>query len=361
MGMGRRMSVDGGNAVRQSAQRVEELIKERQEEAANRPKKFLQRFGCKFLVRIKYVHTVNGVTHNEFRFGVMNDKIRWPDLDKWVRKWLTLEGGPKLVIGYLLPDIGTPVEMKQASDLRDFIDEYWTAHPRELHVTTVLDMLEQSTEKHKVARQIFDSMDADGDGTLTIEEFKAAFTSVQDNLGDVSSKDLAAYSWVQFLAADSDRSGGIDFNEFVKWWNALQVFVKLTITSETKLEQAKTAVREKYVEAESDKRMISDILADGGNLLLDAKSHKPGVTLRFDAEACADEDVRSLRVHAKTLIPEKVAHFDDATRGAGCDGDIRVSRQDHHFNLPPQSSQPCLPAAAGTTTTWRRCPTSTRE
>ena len=48
--------------------------------------------------------------------------------------------------------------------LRDFIDEYWTSHPRELQVTTVLDMLEQSSEKQKVARQIFDSMDADGDG-----------------------------------------------------------------------------------------------------------------------------------------------------------------------------------------------------
>jgi Ca2+-binding EF-hand superfamily protein len=43
-------------------------------------------------------------------------------------------------------------------------------------VTTLGDLLQNNMEREEAAKRVFNSMDADGDGTLSYEEFREAFS-----------------------------------------------------------------------------------------------------------------------------------------------------------------------------------------
>lgn len=96
------------------------------------------------------------------------------------------------------------------------VDEF--ADRRERDVRTIAGNLEADQEKEmKILSRIFDMVDADGDGFLTLSELKQGAQCDDDfrallRVMDIDEGDLHQF----FLMIDHDRSGRIDPHEFVK-------------------------------------------------------------------------------------------------------------------------------------------------
>ena len=72
----------------------------------------------------------------------------------------------------------------------------------------MLDRFKHLTEKeYDYAKADFDDMDADGNGTLSFDEIKAAFEQAGDPISDDSLREL-------LKSVDKDQNGSIDFAEF---------------------------------------------------------------------------------------------------------------------------------------------------
>ena len=73
-------------------------------------------------------------------------------------------------------------------------------------------MSEISDQQRREYKKVFDQFDTDDNGCIDWDEFRKLLNELDENM-PLEDK-LAA-----FHDADSNRSGRIDFEEFITWWN----------------------------------------------------------------------------------------------------------------------------------------------
>lgn len=61
-------------------------------------------------------------------------------------------------------------------------------------------------------RESFDYNDGNGDGRISLDEFKNMLDELEAYVDDGDAR-------IGFAAIDTDRDGAIDFDEFVAWWS----------------------------------------------------------------------------------------------------------------------------------------------
>jgi len=76
---------------------------------------------------------------------------------------------------------------------------------------TTLDYVKPGAEERGSLREAFDSFDLNHDGRLTLGEFIRFMEELDENM-------TAEDCQIGFDEIDSDRDGGIEFDEFVAWW-----------------------------------------------------------------------------------------------------------------------------------------------
>jgi Ca2+-binding EF-hand superfamily protein len=76
---------------------------------------------------------------------------------------------------------------------------------------TTLDYVRPGAEQRGRLREDFEFNDLNRDGRLTLGEFIRFMGQVDE---DITTDECQ----IGFDEIDSDRDGGIDFNEFVAWW-----------------------------------------------------------------------------------------------------------------------------------------------
>ena len=60
-------------------------------------------------------------------------------------------------------------------------------------------------------RRVFARFDADGDGSIDLEEFRA----IIESLGENPSDEVLS---LEFAAIDTNADGKVELQEFVRWW-----------------------------------------------------------------------------------------------------------------------------------------------
>ena len=149
---------------------------------------------------------------------------------------------------------------------------------------------------------IFAEYDTDGSGSLSVREVKEMILRLKltESLG-VSREDLATYINDEFKRADVDRSGEMDFEEFVGYFNGLQDYLQDSLARENKFVHTSLKFREAFCHAHSAWTPLGELVDKGGTLLLDLHGHDYGVEVRIAEEAVPkdDEELRRSRVCAQ--------------------------------------------------------------
>ena len=123
--------------------------------------------------------------------------------------------------------------------------------------TSLRDGMEQAN-KQKPVQEIFDEIDADGNGTLTNAEFDVAAKKLSTVLGFELDDALLAQA---FAELDTDESGGIEINEFETWWNDFAV--SQTERKQSQLAKAQAAGLTDESPPPSELRAVLKLLMNG--------------------------------------------------------------------------------------------------
>ena len=67
------------------------------------------------------------------------------------------------------------------------------------------------TDKSEELNRVFARFDADGDGSIDLEEFRA----IIESLGESPSDEVLS---LEFAAIDTNADGKVEFQEFMHWW-----------------------------------------------------------------------------------------------------------------------------------------------
>jgi len=295
---------------------VEEIQKKKTEFKKPAKRERLRRLGSTFIVALCDHTRPNPDGEPTRKLAVLKDSMKFTDLKAWVAARL---GHPKdkaeqLVLqGFDKKNRSSLIQNQ--TTLNDWLDESWTRHPMQLHALTNAQLLAENMAQSDHIAELFSQYDVSGDGRLDLEEVLGIMKEVTHglNLDSVGTSELAAYSHAEFALADSNGNGKIDFEEFAVWFNEMRDFFNFQNTRASRIYLTALRAKAEFVEAASARRTLGDIEKElGSTLLLDAKGHDYGITVKFN-EGCVTEGNRGHHVHAQTLLDEKVDHFQDET------------------------------------------------
>ena len=100
-------------------------------------------------------------------------------------------------------------EMTYLDFLLEFDSDYARAHQYREHCHR------KPNKDGKSMQDIFDEIDSDGNGSLTMEEFESAGKKLCKAMGFSLTDDLLADA---FAELDTDKSSRVDITEFEVWW-----------------------------------------------------------------------------------------------------------------------------------------------
>ena len=292
------------------------------EDASHKLSRPLKRFGCSLSFTLVYHTRTDKKTAKTVRRTVLHaDNFKFSMLPKEVARALKMtEAEAKQLTYSYYNKRGHGVRIDKQGAMTGWLDEMWDRHPPELHVHNMQSMVAESEERMALMHDIFAEYDTDGSGSLSVREVKEMILRLKltESLG-VSREDLATYINDEFKRADVDRSGEMDFEEFVGYFNGLQDYLQDSLARENKFVHTSLKFREAFCHAHSAWTPLGELVDKGGTLLLDLHGHDYGVEVRITEEAVpkGDEELRRSRVCAQTLLDHSVDYFEDNTESLG--------------------------------------------
>jgi len=297
----------------------------------------LRRFGCKLVVAM-FHHKRNHEVQR--KIVVMEDNIKWgpspTQFQGWAEVCMGLPGAglnqnPTLTFQYF-DEHGSAVRIDDRFKLQAWLDECWCRHPLELHCFEVDTLIAELQERDDIVRDIFDQYDCDRSGCLSAAEVQEMLLNLElaEDLG-ISKEDLVHYVVAEFEAADVDDSGSISFDEFVRYYNGLQDFIKSKLTRENRHTYVHLKFREECIEARSKPTPLRELLkVHKGHLspklhpasAMHDGDYSSAQILKYDVHLTMTDDSRveelgDTRVMIQTLLPDKVENFIDCTDAMG--------------------------------------------
>jgi len=112
-------------------------------------------------------------------------------------------------LGELMKSMGTSLEKAELLQLVEELDSNGDGAVSFVEFASHMLTDEEDESAEEVAEAIFDMMDADGSGNLTMAEIKAAFASLHTGLSDDDISEIVS-------RMDADDSGDVDRAEFVQ-------------------------------------------------------------------------------------------------------------------------------------------------
>ena len=216
-----------------AAERVRKALKRQDlSHVIERP---LRRFGLKMMI-IAMEHTYSKKLKQELitrRMIVIQDNLKWDKFHDYITKAINGKSKAGYSFCYIALN-GKQVDITSRQTLGHWMDEMWAMHPPTLHVFENDTVKDKSIDQGEQIAAIFKDYDKDSSGTISLNEMTDLIIEMDLTTLGVSSEDITNYVNEEFMRADKDNSGEIDFDEFVEYFESLQTFLKDKLTIDSK-------------------------------------------------------------------------------------------------------------------------------